>query len=247
MPPYSRTFANPNANIRPIFGINDVSMKIRAGDKDGKDAITDEITSSHIAIMKQNNIQLPSKPKGGVKEAAMKDRNIIIDKKTKRKVKMEGMYGISRAKNNEGENGVGSYSDLLEGIPLTDNSDEEVSNGTDKFQQHSEVMFPYDSMSDTSKTGDKSDPKNKFNRNGDKISSEKDNLCISEESMDLKDGQTRHSPDKGDTKNDTNGAQHNSTLNNDLKLDDKTILDNGETGTDKKFKFSGMSSTIKNK
>ena len=164
LPPYSRTFANNKAaNIRPIFGINDVSMRIRSNDKAGKDAITEEISNSQLSMLNQNNIFYPMKQKGqakGTKDVPKKDKNVIFNSKTKRKVKMEGMYGISKAQKN-GENGVGSYSDLLEGIPLTDNSDEEVSNGTDKFQQNSEVMFPYDSMSDTNKTGDKSNSKTK--------------------------------------------------------------------------------------
>ena len=177
LPPYSRTFTNNKpANIRPIFGINDVSTKIKAKDKSGKNTITEEFSNSQMSIMNQNNIfySLKAKTQGkDTKDVTKKNRNIIFDNKTKRKVKMEGMYGISKAKK-DGDNNIGSYSDLLEGIPLSDN-DDEVSNGTDNFDPGSEVMFPYDtSLSNSSKTGDKSNSKN--NKDNLKNQNDKDQL-----------------------------------------------------------------------
>ena len=225
LPPYSRTFTNNKpANIRPIFGINDVSARIKANEKYGKDAITEEFSNSQMSFVNQNNIFYSMKAKTQdkvAKETAKKNRNVIFDNKTKRKVKMEGMYGISKAKK-DGDNNVGSYSDLLEGIPLTDNDDEEVSNGTENLEPGSELMFPYNtSLSDSSKTGDKSNSKNKKG-SGDNIN-DKDHLCISEESMDIKEGTINRSPGKGAEKNETLP-----NVNIDLKAVDKIILNNTE-------------------
>ena len=237
LPPYSRTFTdNKLANIRPIFGINDVSTRIKANDKAGKDAITEEFSNSQMSMVNQNNIFYAFKAKTqgkGTKDAVKKDRNVIFDNKTKRKVKMEGMYGISKAKK-DGEENIGSYSDLLEGIPLSDN-DDEVSNGTENLDPGSEVMFPYDtSLSSSSKTGDKSNSKN--NKDNLQNQNEKDQLCISEESMDLKDGNTKQSNDQKVTK-----IGDSSNQNNDLKVTDKTLINNADNSLnadkDKKMKF----------
>ena len=235
LPPYSRAFAsNKPANIRPIFGINDVSMKIRSNDRVGKDVITEEISNSQMSMLNQNNIFYPSKGKSLTrkeKDVSKKDRNIIFDNKTKRKVKMEGMYGISKAKNKEEENGVGSYSDLLQGIPLTDNSEEEVSNGTDNYQQNVDNMFPYDSS--MSATGDKSNSKANKNNGDIKICKENNQLSISEESMDIANGNTIQSPEKVNSKNDNAGNKNPDE--NEPKLEFK------------KLRFAGINSSEKQK
>jgi hypothetical protein len=67
---------------------------------------------------------------------------------------MEGMYGISRAFDANGENALGSNSDLLDEIEIS-NDDGEVDNGDDDAVAlaDSEIMFPLEmSMSDRGKS-----------------------------------------------------------------------------------------------
>ena len=66
--------------------------------------------------------------------------------------------------------------------------------------------------------------------------------------MEVKESQTINSPDKGNTNRETNIAQNNVALNNDLKHEDRANIANGEAMEDKKLKFGSAfgSNKLKN-
>jgi hypothetical protein len=103
---------------------------------------------------KDNSASGSVEPETGVP----KERNVLYLKQGRGKLKMEGMYGISRRidKGNE----MGSQSDLLEDIPLSigdeDGNTDDREKNSDVYKPESEIMFPLDSsFSDSMDNGRK--------------------------------------------------------------------------------------------
>lgn len=175
----------PQINMRPFQGISGING-IKKVNKYGE-PITEEISNSELSIINQNNIFYLSNLSGKGNEN--KDRNIIYLKKGKGKIRMEGMYGITKI--HEGKNELGSNSDLLGDIPLS-NDEGEIDNGSDQAVslRDSEIMLPLDSsLSENIKHIKKE--KNQ----GEGESFNKEAFSISNSSYDFENGESKLSPD----------------------------------------------------
>ena len=110
------------------------------------------------STIKKINIRDPiieESRKGSESDAkAPKERNVLYLKQGRGKLKMEGMYGISR-KHGKNKNDLGSQSDLLEDIPLSigeDNNTDGLKEESQNEIPESEIMFPLDSsLTDSTK------------------------------------------------------------------------------------------------
>lgn len=200
-------------NIRPSYGIKDNAKSAKKNGngksngrkndkKNDKDTITEEMSSSQLSLNNQQQIYYPSNGQRGTDSGNYNNkRNLLYLKGGKRMIKMEGMYGISKAKKDEN---MGSNSDLLQEIHITDEMDN--NDGDDKNSVKSELEFPFDSsLSDSSKTGDKSNLKHKKIKSAMKDTyHDKTPFSISEASC---DEETREKdPAKTETKNGKAGT-----------------------------------------
>ena len=187
--------------MRPLFGISGLNNKNK--NNVFGDPITEEMSNSELSLMNHNNIFYPTNlSANGANDSthgANNNRNVLYLKKGKGKIKMEGMYGISRMHDVDGNNDLGSNSDLLEEIPIS-NEDDEIDNGEDNepVLPDSEIMFPLDSsLSETSKTRKKnSDSKPKGDIQNKETDKDKAGFCISDSSYDFEENDSKLSPDK---------------------------------------------------
>ena len=163
---FSKKFANPesravtaksgfraNINMRPLHGISGANFTKKKANNLGE-PITEEMSNSELSLMNQNNIFYPTNlsANGTADNPQNSHKNTLYLKKGKGKIRMEGMYGISKM--NGGKNELGSNSDLLEDIPLSNEDDGEVENDTENevVLRDSEIMLPLDSsISENSK------------------------------------------------------------------------------------------------
>jgi hypothetical protein len=144
--------------LRPIHGISG----LKKGKKTNAlgDPITEEMSNSNTSIVNHGNIFYPSNKSANgmdeIKTGVSKDRNILYLKKGGGKIRMEGMYGITKM-HDGGLNELGSHSDLLDEIALS-NDDGEVDNGSESqvILPDSEIMYPLDtSLSEKSNRDNK--------------------------------------------------------------------------------------------
>lgn len=197
----AKTNGRGTVNMRPLHGISGLNKKKDKNAVVG-DPITEEMSNSDLSIAHPHNIFYPSNLSANgndTKAGVTKERNILYLKKGTGKIKMEGMYGISRMHDLNGNNEL-SQSDLLEEIPFS-NNDDDIDNGDENVVglPDSEIMFPLDSsLSDSSKYDKrKTASKSKAGNNGnDKEGTEKEHFCISESSYEFEDDESRLSPEK---------------------------------------------------
>lgn len=234
----AKTNTRGQVNMRPIHGISGLNKKKGKNAAVG-DPITEEMSNSDLSIAHPHNIFYPSHLSANGNESktgVTKERNILYLKKGTGKIKMEGMYGISRMHDLNGNNEL-SQSDLLDEI-LFSNNDDDVDNGDENVVglPDSEVMFPLDSsLSDSSKRDQRKTAyksKNGNNRN-DKDGDEKEHFCISESSYEFDDDESRLSPEKIKNNIDRKNTNYFTNTNlssldpNDLKSAAKKIANKG--------------------
>ena len=184
-----------------IFGIQSTIKKVNVGEP-----ITEE-----------------SRKAGESETGAPKERNVLYLKQGRGKLKMEGMYGISR-KHDKNGNDLGSQSDLLEDIPLSigednDTDGHEKEDDSQNEMAESEIMFPLDSsLTDSTKnnkkkssTNDK-DSKDKI----DGVLDDKAGFSISDNSYDF-DNENLNADEKAKAVERLNTNYYTSTDNGDLK------------------------------
>lgn len=131
-----------------------------------------------------------------------KERGVLYLKQGRGKLKMEGMYGISRRHDN-----MGSNSDLLEDIPLSLGDDEDDTNGVDQNDSkvdapESEIMFPLDSSLTNSTKNKKNSSSNDKNI---------DDKILSESSYEIDAESLKQSPTKGNGFDAKNGYYYTGT------------------------------------
>ena len=211
----------PTVTMRPLHGISGLKKK-RVNNLG--DPITEEMSNSELSLMNQNNIFYPSNISAhgaADNDKVTKDNNAVYLKKGKGKIRMEGMYGISKL--HDGNNELGSNSDLLDDIPLSNDEDGEVDNGSDNNIQHrdSEIMLPLDSsLSENSKPDRKAPANGKVDSKGDSV--DKAEFLISEGSFEFDDNDSKVSPDKMKNRMDRKNTNYFTGTNfssndNDLK------------------------------
>lgn len=187
--------------IRPIQGITGFkNTKNKQKTSIVGDPITEEMSNSELSLVNHGNIFYPSNlSANGANDSTHgggKERNVLYFKNRKGKLKMEGMYGISRMHDNYGAD-LGSNSDLLDNIGA-DNEDDEVDMGDNSAPvvPDDEILFPLDdSLSQTSKTRKISNDKKVKVIDNAKINQEKEEFLISESSYDFNDD-SKLSPEK---------------------------------------------------
>jgi hypothetical protein len=228
----AKSLAGGNKKMRPLHAISGLHKKPKQNAMG--DPITEELSNSELSMVNQNNIFYPSNLSAGGAESlngVTKEVNVLYLKKGK-KLKMEGMYGISKMQMGDGENDFGSHSDLLEAIEISGDDDQVDIGGDDVVGlKDSEVMFPLDSsLSESSKKGKKnSDSKTKAgnDKNGD--GKDKDPFCISDSSYEFEEDASKLSPDKIKSnmeKKNTNyfTGTNKSSIENDVKNTAKNFL-----------------------
>lgn len=199
------------------------------------DPIKEELSNSDNSIVNHNNIFYPSNlsanDAGEAKTGVSKERNVLYLKNGGGKIRMEGMYGITKMRDVNG-NELGSHSDLLEDIGLS-NDDGDIDNGTENevVLPDSDIMFPLDSSLSENSHNEKKGSRKRKNGNtkvGESI--DKAQFCISDSSYEFDDKDSKLSPDKnknGVERKNTNyftGTNLSSIDNHDFKSSEKKNL-----------------------
>lgn len=194
--------------IRPSYGISDLHSKIKKRNPELGDPITEEMSNSEFSMPNKTGAFYPSnlsangKPGSTKYGATTREKNVLYLKTGKGKLKMEGVYGISRVHDGNGAELLENDSDLFGSIPLTDDENEAVDKGDENevVLPDSDLMFPLDSsFTSSSKHGKKNlDPKNdkKTTIKNEDEGSDKQDFSISDNSYDLNNDSYKLSPDK---------------------------------------------------
>jgi len=198
-----KTRGKPRSNIRPSYGINQFKTKKLGNKNSVGDPITEEISNSELSVYGDPGLNpLSANGADELKTGIPKERNVLYLKQGRGKLRMEGMYGISRRRDND-RNDISAQSDLLEDIPLSmgesDNT-EDPERDSNVGLPESEIMFPIDSsLTESSKNPKKINKNNKINEKTEGDNIEKAPFSISDSSYDFEDNSLKLSPDK--TKN----------------------------------------------